>query len=178
MKKFGDDLLLDEALKAEEYLHESRTTLDGKANSVYAAAAVLAVQPSILLIAPDVTVLVLAVQCLGYVFLAGAVYWAYEALDLTEFPIPNPETNEEFRNNILSKALTTATETELRDKLLAGLVEAAKYRIARAKEKNHEKASKVRNALNWLLCALLTNVGAFILHLICRYLGFRYPLHP
>jgi hypothetical protein len=165
-QRVGDDLLMDALRQREDYLHEATDSLDTKASQIFAAAAFLAVQPSVLLVQPHLSGSVIAVQLIAAFLLLVSVFLAYSILQIEEYP--SPGFAEEWRDGILNSTDPEALEETVRCTLLWGLIDQAKDRIENCIQKNEDKAKKLINARVVLLSAMILNLASLILFVLSR----------
>lgn len=162
-KRIGDDLLLQEAYLREDAITGAADAINDKASQIFAASAVLAVQPSIILVMGSVATIPLILQGLAILPLIASVVFAHFALSIKDFEAPNPD--EIWRDQMVAQAGENATDEERRDYLLWGLLLGSKARIAKNEACNKERLGKVYAARGCLLATMILN-GIVLLSIV------------
>ena len=155
MNRVGDDLLLESLQRQEDYIHTAANAIDVKAGLVLAAGAFLAVQPAVLLIVPNIPKFAFVVQMLSFLILFVAAFMAHRALRITKYP--SPGFDEAWRDEQIAARAETATEEDVRNTMLWGLVDQAKGRVAIGRERNDSKLDHLAYARNLTTISFLIN---------------------
>lgn len=160
MNRIGDDLLLDALKQREDYIHEAANAIDTKAGMVLAAAAFLAVQPAVLLVAPNVSKCTFLAQLVSCVALSVAVWFAHKVLSVQGYP--SPGFSESWRDDTIADAPTGSKEEDVRATILWGLIEQAKQRIADGIALNDRKLNQLAWARRGTTTSLAINLCILI----------------
>lgn len=167
MKRIGDDLLLQEAYLREEALTSAADAINDKASQVFSAAAILAVQPSIVLVMGTVSIFPLVIQVLAVLALVASIVLAHLALAIEDFEMPNPDEN--WRDEVVAQLGNESTDADRRDHLTWGLLLGSKERISKNEKYNAQRYKQVQAARNCLLLALLTNSFVLVFLAFTRF---------
>jgi hypothetical protein len=127
MNRVGDDLLLQELERTEDYIHTCADAIDVKAGQVIVSAAFLGIQPAVLLIVPNVHPYMFLVQLFSFVLLSVAALLAHWVLRVGDYP--SPGFSEEWRDSVIENRRDGVTEEDVRKTMLWGLVNQAKTRV-------------------------------------------------
>jgi hypothetical protein len=157
MNRVGDDLLLQSLERQEDYIHTAANAIDVKAGLILAAGAVLAVQPAVLLIAPNIPKYAFIAQMISFLLLLLAVGFSHAVLKVTKYE--SPGFDEGWRDQQIAAAREDATEEDIQKTILWGLVDQAKGRVAVGRKRNDSKLT----LLNW---ARQFTTASFVLNLL------------
>ena len=166
MNRVGDDLLLQSLERQEDYIHTAADAIDVKAGLILAAGAVLAVQPAVLLIAPNIPALAFIAQSASFLLLLIAVGFSHAALKVTEYE--SPGFDEEWRDQQIAAALDGSTEEDVKKTILWGLVNQAKDRVAVGRVRNDSKLKLLNIARQFTTASFVLNLLIITAILITR----------
>jgi hypothetical protein len=123
--------------RQEDYILDATNAIDTKAGLVLAAAAFLALQPSIMLIVPHIALCALVIQLISFVFVCVAVWFAHNVLGIEGYP--NPVISEQWRDQqVVLGEQHNLSEDDTRKVILHGLINGAKERVALARSLNRK----------------------------------------
>ncbi|MGB0063610.1 MAG: hypothetical protein WBP85_04120, partial [Terracidiphilus sp.] len=101
MNRVADDLLLQELERQEDYIQTAADAIDAKAGLILAAGAFLAVQPAVLLVAPNISKWLFVMQLISFVVLSVAVSFAHRTLKIEGYYPPGFD--EAWRDTVIAK---------------------------------------------------------------------------
>lgn len=142
MNRVGDDLLLQELERTEDYIHTCADAIDSKAGQILAASAFLAVQPAVLLIASGVPVYLFAVQLFSFLVLLAAAILAHIVLEIDDYP--SPVITEEWRDSVIESRRVNASEDDVKKTVLWGIINYTKTRVDKGHATNNSKIKWLR----------------------------------
>ncbi len=147
MNRVADDLLLQELERTEDYIHTCADAIDAKAGQILAAAAFLAVQPAVLLIAPNVRPCVFIAQLFSFLVLLVAAIFAHVVLEIDDYP--SPALTEDWRDSVIEDRREGATEEDVSRTVLWGVINFARDRVKQGHCLNGKKIRRLQWA-RWL----------------------------
>lgn len=150
MNRVADELLLQELERTEDYIHTCADAIDVKAGQILAAAAFLAVQPAVLLIAPNIHYEVFIAQLLSFLVLLLAAIFAHIVLGIGNYP--SPIVGEEWRDSVIENRREGATEVDVARTVLWGVINFTKERVHQSLALNEKKIRKLQWA-RWFTTA-------------------------
>jgi hypothetical protein len=150
MNRVGDDLLLQELERTEDYIHSCADAIDAKAGQVLAASAFLAVQPAVLLIVPGISAPLFAVQLFSFLVLLVSAILAHIVLEIDDYP--SPVITEQWRDSIIESRRENATEEDVAKTILWGIINFTKTRVDTGHAMNNSKIKWLQRS-RWLTTA-------------------------
>jgi len=167
MNRVGDDLLLQSLERTEDYVHTCADAIDSKAGQILAAAAFLAIQPSVLLIAPNVPIYMFVMQMVSFLILLVAALLAHAVLEISDYP--SPLLTEEWRDSIIDARREGATEEDVSKTILWGVVNFAKTRVKQGYIKNERKIRRVQWARRLTAVSFALNFLIICIVMVSRF---------
>jgi hypothetical protein len=106
--RIGDGILLAQLERREDALNDASNAIDVKASQLFAAAALIAVQPAVLLVQDGMPRWIIFIQAFACILLFAVFIFAHNILKVREYPAPFP--TDEWRNRVLAQAGDQAEE--------------------------------------------------------------------
>jgi membrane protein implicated in regulation of membrane protease activity len=166
MNRVGDDLLLQSLERQEDYIQTAADAIDVKAGLILAAAAFLAVQPAVLLIAPNIPKCAFVAQLLSFLILSFAVGLAHWTLRVEGYAPPGFD--EAWRDQQIAAAKEGALEEDVKKTILWGLIEQAKGRITKGRQLNDSKLTSLGWARGLTTASFAINLLIVVTILVMR----------
>jgi hypothetical protein len=155
MNRVSDDLLLQEFERTEDYIHTCADAIDVKAGQILAAAAFLALQPAVLLIAPNIPASVFIAQIFSFLVLLAAAIFAHIVLQVGDYP--SPVVTEAWRDSVIVHRNNAATEEDVSRTILWGMVSFARERVMQGQLLNGKKIKKLQWARGLTTASFIIN---------------------
>jgi len=167
MNRVADDLMLQELERTEDYLHAAADAIDVKAGQILAAAAFLAIQPAVLLVLPNTSALLFAVQLFSFVVLLLAAIFAHIVLKIGEYP--SPGFSEAWRDSVIEGRLENATEEDVARTILWAIVTQTRERVSAVRLINERKIDRIEWARRFATASFLINLFIVAAIMVTRF---------
>ena len=166
MKRVGDDLLLDALKQREDYVQGAANAIDVKASQTIAAAAILAVQPAVLLLASSIPTSAIVVQSIGYSVICIALYFSHCALDVRDYP--SPGFPKDWFLEVKKQIPAGSSDNDVRESMIWALIHQAEGRVEEGTLVNEQRLGALSKARSFVTAALVLNLLAFAITVTMR----------
>ena len=167
MNRVADDLLLQELERTEDYIHTCADAIDVKAGQILAAAAFLAVQPAVLLVAPNIPKYIFIVQLLSFAALLVAAIFAHNVLKICDYA--SPLITEEWRDSVIENRLKDASEEDVARSVLWGVIDFTKNRVRQGYSANQRKLRQLQWSRGLTTVSFVINFLIVVAVMISRF---------